>query len=227
MKTTEYHKIETIYERDEKTHRLKQPLVLKNRVYGLVNPWVWTEKVDGTNIRATWNGSTVVFGGRTDNAAIDAQLFAYLNANVTRERFEAAFPEIATAFVAPLPQGSTPDVLASVILYGEGYGAGIQRGGDYSPEKKLMLFDVVVRDAVGHDWWLSDENVRDVGKKFGLDVVPSFGEMTLAEATAIVRAGFSSQIGVRPAEGLVGRPAEALFDKKGHRLIVKLKTKDF
>ncbi len=26
---------------------------------------------------------------------------------------------------------------------------------------------------------------------------------------------------------LVGRTAETLFDKKGHRLIVKLKTKDF
>jgi hypothetical protein len=40
--------------------------------------------------------------------------------------------------------------------------------------------------------------------------------------------GFTSQIGPsHPAEGLVGRPVEALFDKKGHRLIVKLKTKDF
>lgn len=29
------------------------------------------------------------------------------------------------------------------------------------------------------------------------------------------------------AEGLVGRPEETLFDKKGARLIVKLKTKDF
>jgi hypothetical protein len=26
---------------------------------------------------------------------------------------------------------------------------------------------------------------------------------------------------------MVGRPIETLFDKKGHRLIVKLKTKDF
>lgn len=31
----------------------------------------------------------------------------------------------------------------------------------------------------------------------------------------------------KDAEGLVGRPLEALFDKKGARLIVKLKTKDF
>jgi hypothetical protein len=53
------------------------------------------------------------------------------------------------------------------------------------------------------------------------------------EATAYVRSGFHSHLALKnrgithPAEGLVGRPVEALFDKKGHRLIVKLKTKDF
>ena len=53
--------------------------------------------------------------------------------------------------------------------------------------------------------------------------------MTLEEATAKVKAGFKSALngGIKDAEGLVGRPVEALFDKKGHRLIVKLKTKDF
>jgi hypothetical protein len=28
-------------------------------------------------------------------------------------------------------------------------------------------------------------------------------------------------------EGLVGKTAETLYDKRGHRLVVKLKTKDF
>ena len=31
----EYHKIETLYERDEKTFKVK-PGVLKNRVYGII-----------------------------------------------------------------------------------------------------------------------------------------------------------------------------------------------
>ena len=65
--------------------------------------------------------------------------------------------------------------------------------------------------------------------KLHLDVVPFVGDMTLEDATEMVRAGFQSRIngGAMKAEGLVGRPAEALFDKKGSRLIVKLKTKDF
>lgn len=213
---SEYRKIETLYERDEATHRLKQPLVLKNRVYGLVNPWVFTEKIDGTNIRCIWQFGTVTFGGKTDNAQMHAGLVDWLNRHVTADRCREAFP-------------TQPEAHA-VILYGEGYGAGIQKGGgDYSPEKRLILFDVAVRDQNAHDWWLSDENVRAVGSKLGIDVVPLIGEIPLAEATEMVRAGFPTKIGTsgKAAEGLVGRPVEALFDKKGHRLIVKLKTKDF
>jgi hypothetical protein len=60
-------------------------------------------------------------------------------------------------------------------------------------------------------------------------VVPYLGEMTLEEATEKVLAGFQSLLngGKMKAEGMVGRTAEPLFDKKGARLIVKLKTKDF
>lgn len=208
VETTEYHKIETLYERDEKTHRLIEPLVLKNRVYGVVNPWIFTEKIDGTNIRCIWHDGVVTFGGKTDNAQIPAGLVTWLNANVTAEKFVAAFPNLQSEVV---------------VLYGEGYGAGIQKGGGgYGPEKRFILFDVRVGT-----WWLSDENVRDVGRKTELDVVPLIGEMTLAEATEMTRAGFNSKLGAQKSEGLVGRPIETLFDKKGHRLIVKLKTKDF
>lgn len=213
---SEYHKIETLYERDERTHRLKQPLVLKNRVYGIVNPWVFTEKIDGTNIRCIWQDGKVTFGGKTDNAQLHADLFRWLTEHVTPEKCRAAFP-------------AQPDNRAAV-LYGEGYGAGIQKGGgDYSFEKRFILFDVRVWDEHGHGWWLSDDSVRDVGRKCGVDVVPYFGDLSLDAATEIVRAGFPSALngGKRQAEGLVGRPVEALFDKKGSRLIVKLKTKDF
>lgn len=203
---SEYHKIETLYERDERTFKLKPELILKNRVYGVVNPWVWTEKIDGTNIRAIWTNGKLSFGGKTNNAQMHTELLSWLNANITPEKMAAVFPE------------------GDAVLYGEGYGAGIQKGGGlYSAAKKFILFDVFV----GGQWWLSDENMRDVANKLGIDAVPLIGTMTLADATEHVRKGFPSQIGSATAEGLVGRPAEALFDKKGHRLIVKLKTKDF
>ena len=205
---SEYHKIETLYERDEKTFRLKPDMILKNRVYGIIKSWVWTEKIDGTNIRAIWKDGKLTFGGKTNNAQIHADLVKWLYEHITPEKLVYAFPEDG----------------ADVVIYGEGYGAGIQKGGGlYSPEKKFIVFDVLV----GGKWWLSDDNMRDVAAKLELDAVPLIGEMTLEEAAEKVRIGFPSAVGTAQAEGMVGRPVEALFDKKGHRLIVKLKTKDF
>ena len=206
----EYHKIETLYERDERTHRLKPELVLKNRTYSLIKTWQWTEKIDGTNIRAIWDVATgkLTFGGRSDNAQIHADLVRYLYENLPLENVKAIFPDV------------------SAVLYGEGYGAGIQKGGgDYSDKKKFILFDVLVDGK----WWLNWEAVCDVAAKLHLDTVPLIGEMTLEEATEKVRKGFPSLLngGKKQAEGMVGRTAETLFDKKGARLIVKLKTKDF
>ena len=204
----EYPKIETLYQRDEASFKVKVG-ELKNRTYSLLKSWHWTEKVDGTNIRCIWRDGRLTFGGRTDNAQIHADLIKWLYENVTPEKFQTLFQA------------------DDVVIYGEGYGAGIQKGGgDYSPEKKFIVFDVLINSK----WWLNYEAVADVANRMGLDVVPSFGEMTLEDATELVRVGFKSRCAVnasKEAEGLVGRPLETLFDKKGHRLITKLKTKDF
>jgi hypothetical protein len=209
----EYGKIETLYERDEKTFKVRVG-ALKNRTYSLLKTWHWTEKVDGTNIRCIWHEGKLTFGGKTDSAQIHADLIKWLYENVTAEKIRAAFPPELGADV-------------NVVIYGEGYGAGIQKGGgDYSLVKQLIVFDVLVDGR----WWLNYENVCDVAAKLGLKVVPSFGEMTIEEATEFVRSGFKSRCAVvqsKDAEGLVGRPLETLFDKKGHRLITKIKTKDF
>src|SRR3990167_7108390 len=205
---SEYPKIETLYERDEQTFKVK-PGVLKNRVYGLIKTWHWTEKIDGTNIRVVWSAAEkkLTFGGKTDNAQIHADLIKHLYELVKPDKLAEVFPDV------------------DAVIYGEGYGAGIQSGGYYSATKRLIIFDVLV----GGKWWLAWENTCDVATKLGLDVVPYFGEMTLEDATEVVRQGFASKLngGVGRAEGLVGRTVEPLFDKKGHRLIVKLKTKDF
>ena len=205
---SEYHKIETLYERDEKTFKLKEPLILKNKVYGIIKTWQFTEKIDGTNIRCIWKDGKLSFGGKTDNAQIHADLIKYLYEAITPEKLQAAFTTCTDA-----------------VIYGEGFGAGIQGGGDYSKDKRFIVFDVLVDGK----WWLDWENTCDVANKLGMPVVPFVGEMTLEQASNLVRDGFKSRLGgcTKDAEGLVGRPCEALFDKKGHRLIVKLKTKDF
>ena len=200
-----YPKIETLYERDEATFKVK-PGVFKNRTYTLLKEWQFTEKIDGTNIRCIWQDGKLTFGGKTDNAQIHADLIKWLYENISATKMAEIFPD------------------CPAVLYGEGYGAGIQKGSGYSLTKKFIMYDVLV-DA---KWWLNWENTYDVAHKIGLDVVPFLGVMTLEQATEMVRVGFASKLGsATPAEGVVGRPAETLFDKKGARLIVKLKTKDF
>lgn len=208
---TQYHKIETMYERgaDFKV----DPTKIKNPIYGELKRWFFTEKIDGTNIRCIWKDKVLSFNGKTDNAQVPGDLIKWLYENVNSEKMLEVFPDV------------------DAVIYGEGYGAGIQKGGgDYSPTKKIIVFDVLVGN-VGEPrkWWLNQTAVNDVTGKLGLDVVPFLGEMSLEEATEMVRKGFKSFLngGIKDAEGLVGRPLETLFDKKGSRLILKLKTKDF
>ena len=214
----EYHKIETLFERDEQTQKVF-PDKLKNPVYGIFKRWQFTEKIDGTNIRCIWypadpHGGTpkLSFGGRTDNAQIHADLIKWLYENITIEKMALAFPA------------------TNAIVYGEGYGAGIQKGGGgYSKTKQFIVFDVLV----GGKWWLNWENTCDVASKLGLKTVPFIGDMTLEEGVEMVRKGFDSVLAkentgeIIPAEGMVGRTVETLFDKKGSRIIIKLKTRDF
>ena len=219
----EYPKIETLFKRDEKFNIMEG--VLKMPVLATINKWQVTEKIDGMNIRIilTREGE-LSFGGRTDKAQLSADLFQYLQKTCTVEKMKEVFwlPRSETLTNEEI----TP---VDVILFCEGYGAGIQKGGgDYNKNKVVRLFDVLIDEK----WWLDWENTCDVAKKLGIKTVPSLGDSTLDEIIIFVKEGFTSVVSSeegnpRQAEGIVGRTIEPLFDKRGRRLILKLKTKDF
>lgn len=171
------------------------------------NQWVFTEKVDGTNIRVIFCDGKVTFGGRTEDAQIPAQLVTRLN-----ERFLPLAAKLAEVF----PDGSA-------VLYGEGYGAKIQKGGgNYRADQDFVMFDVKCGD-----WWLQRADVEDVAGKLGIDVVPIIGEGTLHDAVARAKSGIPSTWGAFQAEGIVARPKTELKTRAGHRLIAKIKCRDF
>lgn len=206
--SAEIQKIETLFERDEKTHKV-YPDRLKNPVYGIFKSWVFTEKVDGTSMRVIWDAGRLTFRGRSDNAQVPPDLLAWMTENIRVEAFQKAF------------EGR------DVTIYGEGYGAGIQKGGFLSPVKKFIAFDVFIPQGE-RGWYLNDASARDVCGALGIDFVPFVGNLSLEEGVEMVRRGFLSALGEHPpAEGLVGRPCETLYDKKGARIIIKLKTRDF
>lgn len=205
----EYHKIDTVFKRDPATNF--KALVLGDYAqdafaYLCNNEWVFTEKVDGTNIRVMIDGGTLRFGGKTDAAQIPAFLVEKL-----QQRFIPQVDALREAF----PDGG--------CLYGEGYGARIQKGGgNYRGDQDFVLFDVRVGE-----WWLQRDAVEDVAKKFGLDVVPIIGCGTLHDLVRLGREGFNSKWGPFEAEGVVARPAVELKTRNGQRIITKIKHRDF
>ena len=204
----EYHKIEGLYKRDPETKRL-MPGVYRSDIVELLKdcPWEFTEKIDGTNIRVMWDGHKVTFGGRTDRAVIPTRLMEALTDIFGGEVNEQIFEEHFGNKV--------------VTLYGEGYGAKIQNGGDYRPDNGFILFDVEI-DGV----FLTRESVSGIATLFGVEAVPIVLTGTITEGVNFVKHRPNSQFGTAKMEGVVGRPKVELFDRFGNRVIVKIKVRD-
>lgn len=202
----EYPKINTIWKRDTHGRIIPNDYATPELAYLANTDWEWTEKVDGTNIRVGWDGQVVAFRGRTDNAQLPSKLVEALRLMFSDlDRIHAVFGD------------------GNAVLYGEGYGAGIQKGGgNYSPTQTFVLFDVMVGP-----WWLKRADVVDVASRLGIHVVPVIGSGTLGWASDHTEAGIESAWGRFSAEGLVGRPAVDLFDRKGVRIMAKIKARDF
>lgn len=207
----EYHKIETLFKRDEKTKKLIMGEFTNPTVeYLKDNIWTFTEKVDGTNIRIFWDGHRVQFGGRTDNAQIPAHLVNRLNelfgGEANEQLFEQKFGE------------------SQVELFGEGYGIKIQNGVLYRDDVDFILFDVMINGN-----YQPRESVEDIAKYFGIDIVPIVLEGTIQQGVDYVLNNRQSLIAKNGAliEGLVGRTKVETFNRNGKRNIVKIKYKDF
>jgi hypothetical protein len=205
----EYHKIPTVFTRDpDNDYKTLLTGEFATPELGFLadNEWVFTEKVDGTNIRVMYDGKTVTFGGRTDRAQIPAKLV---------DRLKDMFLESVLA--------NYPEIQGEMCLYGEGYGAKIQKGGgNYSPTQEFVLFDVKI-----DGWWLQRKDVVDIAATLGIGAIPIIGTGTLYQMVEMAKEGFNSHWGDFPAEGIVARPSAELLDRGGRRIITKIKHKDF
>lgn len=208
MKT--YHKIQTAYLRNPddnfKTLLLGQ-FAKPEFEYLKDNLWEATEKIDGTNIRVMFDGEKVWCNGKTDNAQTHRDLLKHLYETFTAEKMKAQFGDAPT----------------EVCLYGEGYGAGIQKGGFYRQDKGFILFDVLVGAT-----YLERENVQDVATNLDCPIVPIVLTAPLERCLEKVCDGLDSVIAPgNVAEGLVMKPLTTLFNRRSERVITKIKAKDF
>lgn len=219
LKHKVFTKINTLYKRDEKGKIMIGEFSRPEFEYLHNLPWIAYEKIDGTNMSYYWDGHTLEIHGKTENASIPNSLINKMSTMVTKEMMEKVFP------VKYDESGNEIPML--IIIYGEGYGAKIQKcGGRYmSKDVNFRVFDINI-----DDWWLELDDVQDICNKLNLEMAVPYGELTIQEAEEMVIKGFKSTISEDKtliAEGLVLRPKVQLFNKRGERIMVKIKYCDY
>jgi ATP-dependent RNA circularization protein (DNA/RNA ligase family) len=209
----EYPKIETLWDRDESTHKVIVGQ-LRCPEFAAVKRWHVTEKIDGTNVRvALLPDNTLFFGGRTAAAQMPPFLLDYLQRTFTVERMVATFRK----------EGGD----ALVVLYGEGYGPKIQKvGGTYRADVAMRLFDVRIGRV-----WLRQDALPAIADELGIHTAPLLASgIGLDDALTLVHrdsatAAMDGGSGCRH-EGIIARSDPLMLDRMGQRVMWKLKAKD-
>lgn len=250
-----YQKINTIFMRDAKNVIMPYDGFTEPEFEYLRSlKWRGEEKIDGTNMRievtheVEWDDAMepsfiegvrfkVDYKGKTDNAQIPPKLLKYMQDNYPEDKVLASlglkkFIPMSEFVSRKWTENDmvTPSVDAvpyMYTIYGEGYGAGIQKAGSHYIKDGVgfIVFDVKVNDI-----YLKTEARDDIATKLGAPIVPLIGYFTLDDAIAYVRKGFKSTIAEDEdfiAEGLVLRTDLGLRNRMGKRLIVKVKYEDF
>lgn len=206
----QYHKINTTFKRNMEGDKKLIVGDWSSKEFDFFQncPWTFTEKIDGTNIRVIVDtaGKNLVYKGKSDNAVIPGPLLQHL-----KDKFEPLKEKLFQAFDC------------GACIYGEGYGGKIQgMSNAYGPDQKFIMFDILICDM-----WLERGDVQQIGDAYGIPVVPVIGEGTLMEAVEWAKRGIESTFGPFQAEGIVARPRIELKDKRGNRIIAKIKCRDF
>ena len=217
MSYPKYHKIQSVFFRDPANHHktfMMGEWAEPAFSYLAEDMWVATEKIDGTNMRLHIIPNPVErpekhdwkVGGRNDNSQVHVDLIEHMNAI-----------------------GERAGHLSGLTLYGEGYGAGIQKGGGgYRSDMGFILFDVMVTET---GTFLESGDVVDIALKMDLPYSGPCWYGTLMAAVNRFRElddrPLDSAFRESEAEGWVLRPQTELRDRLGHRVVTKMKVKDF
>jgi len=211
---TEYEKINTLWKREEVRGKNIGKVIegeYTKEEYELIDRWEVTEKIDGQCITILITKDDIKIYGKSEKTEFNKShipLLAYINNKITGNVVNSIFDF---------------DKASIITLYGEGYGAKIQKGGgNYSDEQKFILFDINI-DGI----WLESEKVKEFADLMNLDMVPMLGIMTKAEVVEYVKSNKHSTFGDFPMEGVVCRSKPLLLDRMGRRLTFKLKARDF
>lgn len=216
-----YPKMQSLWKRDMDNDGIIIEGSYSKDEFKNINLWHVTEKIDGMNIRITYNAKnkTLDFRGRTDKAILPVELLDYLKTKFTLSKFQKVFEGNHT----------------QVILFGEGYGGKIQCGGNYRKDVSFILFDIWISG-----WWLKPIDVEKIGKQLGIDYVPVLGIYSTTEIISMIKYKlpndlankvynykFNKQIHNLVMEGIVARSSPLVLFRNSNPLMFKLKVKDY
>ena len=222
LKIKKYPKIRSLFKRDNQFKFTEQYTSASLQEFSEKNfKWSCYEKIDGMNMRVYCNYERNEFKyfGRTDSADIPEHLKPELEKIV--ESVKKNKEAVKQALQASI-----------FVLFGEGFGHKIQKGGLYLGDKTAChAFDsyayIVTKENQYKGFWLDSKKLDELLKILQVEKVPSFGQMTVHSAVEMVKNGFSSKYGTAKAEGLILKTDFPVFDSFGERLIFKVKSKDF
>lgn len=207
-----YPKIDTLYNRNE-FFKVRTDS-LRREEFGLINRWVIETKLDGMNMSiaiAYFEDEYRFFlRGRTDKSQIPAEMRQWFNGWQYKNEGSA------------IHWMKQHDLFNAEIFF-EGVGSKINGGGEYGIHHGIV-FDVKVNT----ESWLDPYQVSDVAHALNLErafMLP--GNTDIHSLTELVRNGVGDRHRHTMAEGVVAKPPVPLYDRRGKRVMFKLKTKDF
>lgn len=205
----EYHKIETLFKFDNDTKKYTNEFYNKSVELLKDNQWIFTEKIDGTNLRIFWDGHKLQYGGRTNNANFSEEQNNYIKENLVNENIEILFEQKFQN--------------KEVYVFGELFGVKIQNGGLYTENQGISfrVFDIEVDGVM-----LTYDSTVGLANELGYQCVPLVFIGTIDYAINYVLKHFTSTFSSAELEGVVGKPIGDFRDRLGKRIVVKIKRRD-
>lgn len=205
----EYHKIETLFKFNSETKKYTNEFYNNSVEILKDNQWLFTEKIDGTNLRIYWDGHKLQYAGRTNNAQFSKDQIEFIEERLVNEDIETIFEQ------------KFQDV--EVYVFGELFGVKIQNGGLYTNGKGLdfKVFDIEIDGVV-----LTYDSMTKLANELNYKCVPLVLIGTIGHAINFVLTNFTSTFSNAELEGLVGKPVGDFRDRLGKRIVVKIKRKD-
>lgn len=247
---TEYGKTYNMFERRKDSNKVNLG-IWNCGDFQQVGYWLVTEKIDGTNVRVILTFADGVYvadvRGRSDNANLPKgfvqEAFGVENAYDLTENLYEALCQLTWAGETSQEEldAKLIEDPITMVVYGEGYGPGIQKGGKYATKKSFRAFDVVTWKN-GKALWRTWEDVTQVAEFLGVNTVPVFssqattrdivenvgGEVNdfLSIVAELENPDFEEDVDRFGAEGIIARTDPYLYDYRGKRVMFKLKAKD-